>query len=142
MFSRDGKTIGKGTQTQGRVYAPSVVADIDADGTLDVVVGGNQGTVAAYELKSGALSSKWTASTCSATECPEARGMAAADLDGDGKIEIAVTTTNTQKTGSQVFVFNSEGQLYDPSGALEDLGHTNLALGTVVGEPAEVEKVA
>jgi hypothetical protein len=37
--------------------------------------------------------------------------MAAADLDGDGTIEIVATTTNTAQTGAQVFVFEPNGQL-------------------------------
>jgi FG-GAP repeat len=35
--------------------------------------------------------------------------MGAADLDGDGRIEVVVTTTNTAPTGSQVFVFDASG---------------------------------
>ena len=59
---------------------------------------------AALRVKPG-----WPASTCSGGQCPEARGMAAADLDGDGRIEVVVTTTNTSNTGSQVFVFEPGG---------------------------------
>lgn len=116
VYDAQGKQLSKATATQGRVYAPGVVADLDGDGVFEIVVGGNMGTVAAYEWKSGALSIKagWPASTCSAGQCPEARGMAAADLDGDGKIEVAVTTTNTAQTGAQVFVFSFDGKLYQP----------------------------
>jgi hypothetical protein len=112
VFAADGTPRGaKGTATKGRVYAPHVVADLDGDGVAEIVVGGNEGTVAAYEFKGGALALKqgWPASTCSGGQCPEARGMAAGDLDGDGKIEIAVTTTNTSETGAQVFVFEPNG---------------------------------
>jgi hypothetical protein len=118
VFDAQGKQLAKGTATKGRVYAPSVVADLDGDGVTEIVVGGNEGTVAAYEWRNGALSVKagWPASTCSAGQCPEARGMAAGDLDGDGKIEIAVTTTNTQDTGAQVFVFTADGKLFQPQG--------------------------
>jgi hypothetical protein len=35
--------------------------------------------------------------------------MAAADLDRDGRIEVVATTTNTSRTGSQVFVFDANG---------------------------------
>jgi hypothetical protein len=75
--------------------------------------------VAAYELRGGRLELErgWPASTCSGGECPEARGMAAADLDGDGRVEIVVTTTNTSPTGSQVFVFDASGAVYRPKGA-------------------------
>jgi len=43
--------------------------------------------------------------------------MAAADLDLDGRIETVVTTTNTSRTGSQVFVFDAAGSTYRPQGA-------------------------
>jgi hypothetical protein len=111
VFDASGKQLGKGTATMGRVYAPHVVADLDADGTTEVVVGGGGGTVAAYEWKGGtlALKSGWPASTTSGGQSPEARGMAAGDLDGDGKLEVVVTTTNTSNTGSQVFVFEPDG---------------------------------
>jgi hypothetical protein len=118
VFGADGTQLAKGTATDDRVYAPGVVADLDGDGTVEIVVGGDNGTVAAYEYKDGALTVKggWPASTCSGGMCPEARGMAAGDLDGDGKIEIAVTTTNTAMTGSQVFVFAADGSLFQPAG--------------------------
>jgi hypothetical protein len=84
---------------------------------MDIVAAGDQGTVAAYEWKNGALSIKpgWPVSTTSGGQSPEGRGMAAGDLDGDGKIEVVVTTTNTSDTGSQVFVFSPNGKLYQPA---------------------------
>ena len=119
VFDAKGRPLGKGTATKGRVYAPGVVADLDGDKVPEIVVGGNEGTVAAYELRGGRLSLEpgWPASTCSGGQCPEARGMAAADLDGDGRIEVVVTTTNTSPTGSQVFVFDAKGSVYRPKGA-------------------------
>src|SRR5215203_6826924 len=51
VFSPKGRLLGKGTATSGRVYAPSVVADLDRDGEREIVVGGNEGTVAAYSLR-------------------------------------------------------------------------------------------
>jgi FG-GAP-like repeat len=119
VFDAKGRPLGKGTATKGRVYAPGVVADLDGDKVPEMVVGGNDGTVAAYNLVGGQLAVKpgWPASTCSGGQCPEARGMAAADLDGDGHLEVVVTTTNTSPTGSQVFVFDASGGLYRPAGA-------------------------
>jgi hypothetical protein len=119
VFDAGGRLLDRGTATEGRVYAPGVVADLDRDGAPEIVVGGNEGTVAAYNLAGGNLRVKpgWPASTCSGGQCPEARGMAAADLDGDGGVETVVTTTNTSPTGSQVFVFNASGGPYRPGGA-------------------------
>jgi hypothetical protein len=119
VFSANGRLLGRGTATKGRVYAPGVVADLDRDGRREIVVGGNEGTVAAYSFAGGRLAVKpgWPASTCSGGQCPEARGMAAADLDGDGRVEVVVTTTNTSSTGSQVFVFDATGALYGPGAA-------------------------
>ena len=111
-------TVKQGTYTKDRIYAPAVVADLEGDGVMDIVAGGDDGTVAAYEWKNSGLSIKpgWPASSDPNGDHPENRGMAAADLDGDGKIEVVVTTTNTSDTGSQVFVFSSNGKLFQPAG--------------------------
>src|SRR5215212_2446044 len=51
VYDAKGRLLGKGTATAGRVYAPGVVADLDGDGVKDIVVGGSDGTVAAYDLR-------------------------------------------------------------------------------------------
>lgn len=101
----------------GRVYMPGVVADLEGDGITEVVVGGSRGSVAAYEFLDGALRIKdgWPATACNSSGCDdvEVRGMSAGDLDRDGTIEIAVSTTETADDGAQVFVFSASGSLYD-----------------------------
>ena len=102
---------------KSRIYAPAVCADIDQDGIFEIIVASGD-RVAAYEWKNNTLVIKngWPASTCSAGECPETRGLAAADLDNNGSIEIVATTTQTQPDGAQVFVFSASGSRYQPPG--------------------------
>ena len=121
VFDAKGHQLGRGTASKGRVYPPSVVTDLEGDGIADIVVAGNEGTVAAYEFRGGGLHLKdgWPASTDSGGQSPEARGLAAADLDGDGRVEVVATTTNTSSSGAQVFVFDASGGLFQPEG-----GHT------------------
>jgi hypothetical protein len=118
VFDAQGHLLGKGRSSKGRVYAPGVVTDLEGDGIKEIVVGGNEGTVAAYEFRGGKLQRKpgWPASTKSGGQAPEVRGLAAADLDGDGKVEVVATTTNTSSKGSQVFVFDANGRLFQPGG--------------------------
>ncbi len=106
---------------EGRIYPPAVCADLEQDGIFEIVVGSNNGKVAAYEWKDNTLIVKagWPASTCDAGQCPEVRGLAGGDLNGDGIIEIVATTTQTEG-GAQVYVFNPDGTLYQPPGLSYD----------------------
>lgn len=118
VFDATGHRLGRGRAGKGRVYPPAVVADLEGDGITDIVAAGGEGTVAGYEFRGGRLLRKdgWPASTRSGGQRPETRGLAAADLDGDGRVEVVATTTNTSPRGAQVFVFNARGHLFQPAG--------------------------
>ena len=57
VFDAKGHLLGKASATKGRVYAPGVVADLDGDKIPELVVGGNEGTVAAYDFVGGSCGS-------------------------------------------------------------------------------------
>ncbi|MBN2714653.1 MAG: VCBS repeat-containing protein, partial [Deltaproteobacteria bacterium] len=120
VFDSNGEVLAELSDGDGRVYAPHVVVDLEGDGNTEIVAG-NGSAVYAYEWNKGlpALKAGWPASVDGAGTGPEVRGMAAGDLNGDGSIEIAVTTTETADEsdgGSQVWVFNANGTLYQPDG--------------------------
>ncbi|CAN90628.1 hypothetical protein predicted by Glimmer/Critica [Sorangium cellulosum So ce56] len=120
VFDSNGKEIDRAEAGEDRVYAPHVVADLEGDGAIDIVYG-NGHQVFAFEWNNGlALKAGWPADTTTAGSAPEVRGLAAADLDGDGTIEVVATTTQTATTedgGAQVFVFSADGSLYRPASA-------------------------
>jgi hypothetical protein len=120
IFDSEMNEIARGEAGDGRVYAPHIVADLDGDKIMEVVVG-RGAEVIAYEWFAGALRVKdgFPADTTTAENPPEVRGLAAGDLDGDGLLEIVATTTQTVSTaqgGAQVFVFDSKGQSFQPVG--------------------------
>jgi hypothetical protein len=103
----------------GRIYAPAVVADLDQDGVTEIVVGGSQGMVAAYEWRNKQLSIKpgWPFRTYDGEGMrPEVRSLAAADLNLDGTLEIVAANTQTDSGEPQVYVLTAAGALYQPPG--------------------------
>ncbi len=111
VFDSQGRPLDQVDHNSGRVYAPHVVVDLEGDGVPEVVFGAGN-FVYAYEWRNGALALKtgWPADTAS----PEVRGLAAADLNRDGFIEVVATTTKGD--GAQVYVFASDGTLFQPVG--------------------------
>lgn len=120
VFDSSGELLDRSEEGDGRVYAPHVVADLDGDGNVEIAAGMSN-EVWVWQFVSGELQVEpgWPADTTTAGESPEVRGLAAADLDGDSKLELAATTTQTQTSadgGVQVFVYNPDGTLYQPAG--------------------------
>ena len=120
VFGSDYTLLAEANGGSGRVYAPHVVADLEGDGIPEMVYG-NGHEIYAYEWRNGGLHLKagWPADTTTAGEAPEVRGLAAADLDGDGRCEVVATTTQTQSRdagGAQVFAFSSDGSSFQPAG--------------------------
>lgn len=120
VYDSEGTLLDRIDGGSGRIYAPHIVTDLEGDGIVELIYG-NSHEVYAYEwvnlqfnLKTG-----WPVDTTTAGESPEVRGLAAADLNGDGFIEVVATTTQTQSTqdgGAQVFVFSADGSSFQPSG--------------------------
>lgn len=120
VFDSEGNEIATLEGGEGRVYAPHLVVNLEGDDATEIVYG-NGHEVYAYEWRGGAavLKPGWPVSTTTGGNAPEVRGLAGGDLNGDGSIEIVATTTQTVPTedgGAQVFVWNADGSLYQPSG--------------------------
>lgn len=119
VYDAHGNLLDSAAGNNGRIYAPHIVMDMDGDGIMEIACG-QRHEVYVYEWQNGLqLKSGWPADTTTADQSPEIRGLAAADLDNNGSIEIIATTTQTRPTssgGAQVFVFNSSGDLYQPDG--------------------------
>ncbi len=154
VFDPAGALLAEASDGMDRVYAPHVVADLEGDGRTEVVAG-NAHQVLAYEWIDGMLLPKagWPADTTTAGQPPEVRGLAAADLDLDGSLEIVATTTQTVPTadgGAQVFAFHADGSTlsgwprYDTAGdaTRNGAGHAgfgcfglNVGIGDIDDDP-------
>ena len=120
VYDREGTLLDRVDGGSGRIYAPHMVVDLEGDGITELIYG-NGHEVYAYEWQNLRfhLKSGWPADTTTAGESPEVRGLAAADLNGDGFIEVVATTTQTQSSqngGAQVFVFAADGSPFQPPG--------------------------
>ncbi|NTU85985.1 MAG: VCBS repeat-containing protein, partial [Chloroflexales bacterium] len=91
-----------GAQSGQRIWPGVVVADLDANGSLEVVVGRGGDQVTAY-TSSGAVA--WARNPFGRGEV---RSLAAEDLEGDGRLEVIVGRAGTGDI-EQVNVFDAAG---------------------------------
>ncbi|MCD4655633.1 VCBS repeat-containing protein [bacterium] len=90
----------------GRTWPSPVVADIDGNGTLDIVTAHSGGWVCAYDF-TGRFLPGWPVQ---ATPESELRTLAVYDLDNDGTFEILVASTSFGND-EEWYVYEHNGQI-------------------------------
>jgi hypothetical protein len=87
-------------------WGSPVIGDVNNDGRNDVVVGGQDGRLYAYDSNGAALAG-WPAQATAAIDSAPAVG----DIDGDGRNEVVVGTGSLEVAGARgaIDIFNSNG---------------------------------
>jgi uncharacterized repeat protein (TIGR01451 family) len=117
--------------TNHRLWPSIAVADLFGNGLLEVITGQSGGYVSVYD-SAGHFLPGWPQQP----DAGEIRSLAVADLDGDGRQEIIVATTNSPNTGGKHW------WVYEPDGAIRpgwprlqpgDLGYAAGAYNENIG---------
>ena len=123
-----------GASSVGRTWPGIAVADLQGDGSLEIVTAHSGGVVSVYDAQ-GYFMPGWPQHPTSS----ELRGLSLADLDGDGKLEIVVTAAIGSKTNT--WVYEPDGslrpgwpQLSNNSGYAAGVYNDNSALGDINGD--------
>jgi len=108
VWNTDG-TLRHQLDTDGRVLASPLIADLDGDGSPEIIAATLKGYVYAWNAAGQQIfetqAQPFDNTTMAGTpDVPIARQPIAVDLDGDGKLEILVSI------GSQLVVLNAEGE--------------------------------
>ena len=92
-------------------WSSPAIADIDGDGTADVVVGGLDGHVYAYDADGASLPGWPAAAVVLGAAAAVASSPAVADLDGNGTSEVVVGTGTLEVPNQHggIVVFNADG---------------------------------
>jgi len=120
----------------GRTWPGIVVADLDADGDLEIVTAHSGGYVSVYDHL-GYFAAGWP-------QVPtdrELRGLSVYDLDGDGSLEVIVTGAVSSKVNTWVYEYDGAlrpgwPQLGDDSGYAWGIFNDNAAVGDLDGDGA------
>jgi FG-GAP-like repeat len=131
--AKSGHAVSEGlsVSNSGRTWSGVVVADVNGDSNLNIVTA-HQGTISAYDLD-GEFISGWPIHPIS----QEIRSVCAANIQGDGKLEIGAGFARGNNVNSAVF--ESDGDMLggwpqredDTSGYSWGVYGSNLAMGTV-----------
>jgi hypothetical protein len=118
----------------GRTWPGVVVADLDADGALEIATAHGEGYVSVYNAD-GYFEAGWPQQPTQS----ELRGLSAYDMDGNGDLEIIVTGA----VGSEVntWIYDHDGtlrsgwpQLSDDRGFAYGVFNANAAVGDLDGD--------
>ncbi|HLE53913.1 MAG TPA: FG-GAP-like repeat-containing protein, partial [Thermoplasmata archaeon] len=100
------------TYPAGSNYAPLTAADLDGDGTLEVLVASVNGTISALHWNGTANPTLlWSRAAADAVET----FATAVDLDGDGRLEVVYATTGS--TDYRIYALRWNGTPYWDSGS-------------------------
>jgi uncharacterized repeat protein (TIGR01451 family) len=118
-----------GADNVGRTWPGIVVADVDDDGSLEIVTAHSGGYVSVYD-RDGYFEYNWPQRLTS----NELRGLSVYDLDGDGTLEIVVTAARGSQTNAWVYEHDGSlragwPQLAGDSGYAWGVYNDNAAVG-------------
>lgn len=118
----------------GRTWSGIGVADLDANGDLEIITAHSGGYVSVYD-HNGYFQPGWPQRPTT----NELRGMSIYDLDQDGELEVVVTGAVYGKTNTWVFEHNGAlrpgwPQLTNDSGYAYGVFNDNAALGDLDGD--------
>ncbi|NVN92949.1 MAG: VCBS repeat-containing protein [Desulfuromonadales bacterium] len=125
-----------GVDNVGRTWPNVVVKDVDKDGQLEIISAHSGGYVSVYD-RNGYFKSGWPQRPTT----NELRGMAVADLDGNGDMEIVVTAAIGSKTNTWVYEHTGAvrpgwPQLSGDNGYAWGVYNNNASVGDIDGDGA------